>query len=66
MYVAKLHRNTNENDLRDAFSKFGKIKDVVLKHNFAFIEFEEHEAAEDAIKEMNGKKFVNQEELVVE
>lgn len=52
--------------MRDAFSKFGKIKDIVLKNHFAFIDFEDHEAAVEAVKEMDGKTFVNQEELVVE
>ena len=66
VYVAKLHRNTREKDLEDAFAKFGKIKELALKYAYAFIDFEEHEAAEQAIKEMHGKTFVNGEELVVE
>jgi RNA recognition motif-containing protein len=37
-----------------------------LKHAYAFIDFEDHEAADRAIKEMNGKSFVNGEDLVVE
>jgi RNA recognition motif-containing protein len=61
-----LHKRTREEDLRDAFSKFGKLKEVSLKFNYAFIEYEDHEAAVAAIKEMDGKTFVNGEELVVE
>jgi RNA recognition motif-containing protein len=37
-----------------------------LKHSYAFVDFDDHEAAGRAIKEMNGKSFVNGEELVVE
>ena len=48
------------------FSKFGEVKTLVLKHSYAFVDFDSHEAAEKAIKEMNGKTFVNGEELVVE
>ena len=66
MYIAKLHRRTREEDLREAFSKFGKLKEVSLKFNYAFIEYEDHESAVAAIKEMDGKTFVNGEELVVE
>jgi RNA recognition motif-containing protein len=66
VYVAKLHRRTREDDLRDAFSKFGKIKNLVLKQSYSFIDYEDHEAAVAAVKEMNGKAFVNGEELVVE
>jgi arginine/serine-rich splicing factor 7 len=66
VYVAKLHHRTKESDLQEAFSKFGKIKDLSIKHTYAFINFEDHTAADNAIKEMNGKTFVNGEELVVE
>lgn len=43
--MAGLSRRTNEDDLKDSFSKFGRIKNIVLKNNFAFIDFEDHEAA---------------------
>lgn len=66
MYVAKLSRNTRESELKDGFSKFGPIRNIVLKSTFAFIYFETPEQAQEAIKRMNGVKFVNGEELVVE
>lgn len=66
VYVAKLHRRTREDDLKESFSKFGKIKQVVLKAAYAFIDYEDHESAVAAVKEMNGVTFVNGEELVVE
>ena len=66
IYVAKLHRNTRESDLKESFSKFGKIKDICSKYNYAFIGYEDPESAEQAVREMNGKAFVNGEELIVE
>lgn len=66
IYIAKLHKRTREDELKEAFSKFGRIKDVVLKHTYAFIDFEDHEAANQAVKEMDGKPFNGGEELVVE
>jgi len=61
-----LDRRTRESDLKEAFSKFGKIKDIIVKHSYAFINYEDHEAATRAIQEMNGLTFVNGEELFVE
>ena len=52
--------------MKDSFSKYGRIKQVVLKAAYAFIDFEDHEAAVAAVREMNGRTFVNGEELVVE
>ena len=64
--MAGLSRRSNEDDLRDSFSKFGRIKNIVLKNNFAFIDFEDHEAAVQAVKNMHGRSFVNGEDLIVE
>ena len=37
-----------------------------MKHSYAFVDFDDHEAANKAVREMNGKIFINGEELVVE
>ncbi len=61
IYVARLHRATRESDLRDAFEKFGRLREVALKHTFAFVDFEDHDSAVKAIAEMDRKSFVNGE-----
>jgi RNA recognition motif-containing protein len=66
VYVAKLSRQTRESDLNHGFKAFGAIKNIVLKSSFAFITFEKAEHATEAIARMNGTKFVNGEELLVE
>ena len=66
VYVAKLSSGTREADLKEGFSLFGDIKSIALKQKFAFITFDKPEQATEAIKKMNGAKFVNGEELVVE
>ena len=50
----------------EGFEKFGKINKVTLKDTYAFVDFETHEAAVEAVKEMDGKKFFNDEILKVE
>ena len=49
----------------DAFEKFGRVKSVTLKNYYAFVDFEDHEAAVKAVEEMNGKTFINGEVLTV-
>ena len=66
VYIAKLNRKTREEDLREAFSKYGHIKEIVLKTSYGFIDFDDHHCAEDAVTGMNGKPFINGELLVVE
>ncbi len=31
IYVAKLHKRTREDDLKEQFSKFGRVKEIVFK-----------------------------------
>lgn len=66
IYVAKLSRQTRESDLNHGFKTFGNIKTIVLKSSYAFITYEKPESATEAIARMNGTKFVNGEELLVE
>jgi RNA recognition motif-containing protein len=66
IYIARLSRNTRESELREAFSRYGNIKQLVLKSTFAFLTYDTTEAATEAINRMNGAKFVNGEEIVVE
>jgi len=44
-----------DKDIEERFSKYGKIVDIKLKKTgvncFGFLEFENHQDAEDAIKE---------------
>lgn len=37
IYVGRLPRGLYERDLEDIFTKFGKIKSLLLKRGFAFI-----------------------------
>ncbi|KAK0386702.1 hypothetical protein NLU13_6536 [Sarocladium strictum] len=72
VHLSNLDRSASEADLRDVFSKFGKVMRVNIPQNmagknrgFAFIDFETKEQAEKAADEMNNTKFRSQI-LVVE
>lgn len=59
VYVTGLAVDVQDDDLRDAFKRYGKITDIYVKRMekfaFAFVTFEKMEEAEDAIREMGGK-----------
>lgn len=62
LYIGNLSYNTDEQGLRDAFSKQGEIKDVKIvmdretgrSRGFAFVEFTTDAAAAQAITAWNG------------
>ena len=37
MIITKFPRETIEDDLRDKFRRFGKIREISMKRNFAFV-----------------------------
>ncbi len=47
------------------FAKYGEIVDILMKEDFAFVEYIKPEAAQQAIKELNGK-CVGSARIVVE
>ena len=64
VYVGNLAFSATEKDLRDAFSPYGELTEVVVimdrfsgrSKGFGFVTFANDENAEKAISEMNGKE----------
>ncbi|XP_005987217.1 serine/arginine-rich splicing factor 9 [Latimeria chalumnae] len=62
IYVGNLPPDVRERDIEDIFYKFGRIRDIELKNNrgtppFAFVSFEDHRDAEDAVYGRNGYDY---------
>ncbi|KAE9549434.1 hypothetical protein FO519_007347 [Halicephalobus sp. NKZ332] len=55
VYLGNLNSNTAEETVRDAFCKFGKIKEIrmFVQQNYGFVTYETKEAATKAILEMS-------------
>ncbi|KAI1730288.1 RNA recognition motif domain-containing protein [Ditylenchus destructor] len=57
IFIGGLSNRSTEHDIEDFFRGYGKILEVVLKKGFGFVQFEDKHDAEDAIKDLNGKKL---------
>lgn len=65
VYIANLSRNVKEEEVREKFNQFGKIKSITVvkdhqtnePRGFAFITYETKKESELAIKEMNDKEM---------
>ena len=65
IYVGNLSFSTSEDELREAFSQFGKVASVSVVQDretgkprgFAFIEMPDGKEASDAIRELNLKEI---------
>lgn len=67
LFVGGLSWGTSENNLRDAFERFGEIEEARVitdrqtgrSRGFGFITFEDENAAQQAISEMDGTTLDN-------
>lgn len=55
LYVGNLSAEGDEKAIRALFGKYGQVREVLMKNGYAFVEFDSPIAAEDAMRELNGK-----------
>ncbi|XP_052058127.1 serine/arginine-rich splicing factor 6-like isoform X4 [Mytilus californianus] len=55
VYIGRLSYHAREKDVERFFKGYGKIRDVMLKNGYGFVEFEDYRDADDAVYELNGK-----------
>ncbi|KAM7282702.1 serine/arginine-rich splicing factor 6 isoform X1 [Ixodes scapularis] len=65
VYIGHLSYRVRERDLEKFFRGFGKIREVLLKNGFGFVEFDDDRDADDAVYELNGREL-DGERVVVE
>ncbi|KAL4455002.1 hypothetical protein ABPG74_006384 [Tetrahymena malaccensis] len=59
IFVGKLSSRVREEDLRDEFRRYGRIRDIDFRRQrgFAFIEYNSSSDAKQAVEDMNGQRF---------
>ncbi|XP_044754126.1 serine-arginine protein 55 [Coccinella septempunctata] len=60
VYVGGLPYGTSERDLERFFRGYGRMRDVLIKNGYGFVEFDDHRDADDAVYELNGKKLLGE------
>ncbi|KAL2925766.1 Serine/arginine-rich splicing factor RS2Z32 [Bienertia sinuspersici] len=65
LYVGRLSSRTRTHDLEDLFSRYGRVRDVDMKRDYAFVEFSDPRDAEDARYSLNSRD-VDGSRIIVE
>jgi len=60
VYLGKLPYDARERDVEKFFKGYGRLREVLMKDGFAFIEFDDHRDADDAVHELNGKDLLGE------
>jgi len=58
VYVGNIPSDTRERELERFFKGYGRIRDVVIKNGYGFVEFEDHRDADDAVHDLDGKDLL--------
>ncbi|VAH74237.1 unnamed protein product [Triticum turgidum subsp. durum] len=57
LYVGRLPSRTRTRDLEDLFGRYGRVRHVDMKHEFAFVEFSDPRDADEARYNLDGRDF---------
>ena len=57
VFIGNVSSKATEDDLKEAFGKYGKITQHAIVRSFGFVHFENKEDAEKAIKELDDTEF---------
>uniref|UniRef100_A0A0D9Y3G3 Serine/arginine-rich splicing factor RS2Z32 n=1 Tax=Oryza glumipatula TaxID=40148 RepID=A0A0D9Y3G3_9ORYZ len=57
LYVGRLSSRTRTRDLEDLFGRYGRVRYVDMKHEFAFVEFSDARDADEARYNLDGRDF---------
>uniref|UniRef100_A0A0B7AR47 RRM domain-containing protein n=1 Tax=Arion vulgaris TaxID=1028688 RepID=A0A0B7AR47_9EUPU len=57
VYIGRLSYHAREKDVERFFRAYGKIRDIMLKNGYGFVEFDDYRDADDAVYELNGKEL---------
>ncbi|RWS29562.1 serine/arginine-rich splicing factor 4-like protein [Leptotrombidium deliense] len=60
IYVGRLPYDVRERDIEKFFKGYGRIREILMKDGFAFVEFDDHRDADDAVYELNGKELMGE------
>ncbi|XP_076317172.1 serine-arginine protein 55-like isoform X3 [Tachypleus tridentatus] len=60
VYIGRLSHDCRERDLERFFKGYGRIREILIKNGFGFVEFEDYRDADDAVYELNGKDLLGE------
>lgn len=57
IYIGKISYDSRSRDVEDEFSRYGRIRDFHMRDGYAFVTYDSGRDAEDAIHDMDGRRF---------
>ncbi|KAL5496332.1 hypothetical protein EMCRGX_G012593 [Ephydatia muelleri] len=64
LYVGNLSADGDEKAIRALFSKYGNVREVLMKNGYSFVEFEHPNSADEAMRALNGSDILGHPMIV--
>lgn len=64
VYIGRLPYRCSERDIDRFFRGYGRIREIMLKNGYGFVEFDDHRDADDAVYELNGRDLLGERILL--
>lgn len=64
VYIGRLSNSARERDVERFFKGYGKVREIVLKEGYGFVEFDNNRDADDAVYDLNGKELLGDRVIV--
>jgi len=64
VYIGRLANHVRERDVDRFFKGYGRIREILLKNGYGFVEFDDYRDADDAVYELNGKDLAGERVLI--
>merc|ERR1712240_852317 len=55
VYIGNIPSDARERDIERFFKGYGRIREIVIKNGYGFVEFDDYKDADDAVQDMDGK-----------
>lgn len=64
VYIGRLSNYARDRDVEKFFKGFGRIREIMVKNGYCFVDFEDHRDADDAVYELNGRELCGERVIV--
>ncbi len=56
LYVGNLSAEGDEKSIKNLFGRYGTVREVLMKNGYSFVELDNPVAADEAMRDLNGKE----------
>ncbi|KAF8794404.1 Serine/arginine-rich splicing factor 4 like protein [Argiope bruennichi] len=60
IYIGRLSYDVRERDIEKFFEGYGRIREILIKNGFGFVEFDDYRDADDAVYALNGRQLLGE------